>query len=177
MELISSVTVGAGGATSMEFTSIPQTYTDLTIVASTRAAGNFDFSQIRINGSSSAIYSYRYIRGTGSAAVSSSASAQTEFAYFDQVPSGSTANTFSNNIFFIPNYTSSVNKSVSWESMNENNATAAESKIAAGLFASTSPVTSISIGPFNGNTTYVQHTTAYLYGTLKGSGGATATSA
>lgn len=172
--LLSSVTVGAGGASSIDFTSIPGTYTDLVIVASTRAVGNYDFSQIRFNSSSSAVYSYRYIRGTGSSAVSSSASTQTELAYFDQVPSGATANTFSNNILYIPNYAGSTNKTVSWESMNENNATAAESKMSAGLWANTSAITSISIAPYGALTTYAQYTSIYLYGLLKGSGGATA---
>jgi hypothetical protein len=36
--LISSVTVGAGGASSIDFTSIPATYTDLLIKVSARGA-------------------------------------------------------------------------------------------------------------------------------------------
>ena len=37
-ELISSVTVGAGGTTSVSFASIPQTYTDLKLVGSARGS-------------------------------------------------------------------------------------------------------------------------------------------
>ena len=37
--LISSQTVGSGGATDITFSSIPQTYTDLVIKVSSRAAG------------------------------------------------------------------------------------------------------------------------------------------
>jgi hypothetical protein len=36
-EIISSVTVGSGGAANIEFTSIPATYTDLYVLASIRS--------------------------------------------------------------------------------------------------------------------------------------------
>ena len=38
--LISSVTVGSGGAASIEFTSIPSTYTDLVLKLSARSSRN-----------------------------------------------------------------------------------------------------------------------------------------
>ena len=38
--LISSVTVGAGGASSIDFTSIPSTYTDLLVKISARSTLN-----------------------------------------------------------------------------------------------------------------------------------------
>ena len=55
--LISSVTVGSGGASSIEFTSIPSTYTDLLLNFSGRsntnqASGGFA-CKIEFNGSSS----------------------------------------------------------------------------------------------------------------------------
>jgi hypothetical protein len=41
-ELITSSTVGSGGAASITFTAIPQTYTDLKILYSTRNSGSGD---------------------------------------------------------------------------------------------------------------------------------------
>jgi hypothetical protein len=46
MVKIDTVTVGSGGAASIEFTNIPQTYTDLQIVLSARSATSDVFSQI-----------------------------------------------------------------------------------------------------------------------------------
>ena len=51
MTLITSVTVGSGGAASVTLPAtgtIPATYTDLKIVASTRQSGNADGNQMGI---------------------------------------------------------------------------------------------------------------------------------
>jgi hypothetical protein len=79
--LLERVTVGAAGAASITFNSIPQTgYTDLVIKASSRntdtssAWGNY---KLTMNGSSSAIYNDRAIYGSGSAAASFSNSSAT----------------------------------------------------------------------------------------------------
>ena len=44
--LISSVTVGSGGAASIEFTSIPADYTDLLLKVSMRCAGSQQWSKL-----------------------------------------------------------------------------------------------------------------------------------
>ena len=53
--LISSVTVGSGGASSIDFTSIPQTYTDLVVRWSTRgtAATVYDQVYVKFNNTTS----------------------------------------------------------------------------------------------------------------------------
>ena len=59
MFLIQTITVGAGGASTIEFTSIPQTYTDLCIKLSNRQSGTggsanvWDNYYMSFNGSSS----------------------------------------------------------------------------------------------------------------------------
>jgi hypothetical protein len=70
--LIASSTVSAGGVSSIDFTSIPSTYTDLCLKLSIRTAASSDYPAIvlRFNGSSSAVYSYKYLLGSGSAASS-----------------------------------------------------------------------------------------------------------
>jgi hypothetical protein len=162
--LISSVTVGAGGASSIAFSSIPATYTDLKLVLSARtdrsAVNNNCF--LTINSSSAADYSDRYLQGSGSAASSSSDSAATS-VYVGGVPGASaTSSTFSNIEIYITNYAGSNNKSFSADTVAENNATAATSNLIAGLWAKTNAVTSLSIDAATFN--FVQYSTAYLYG-------------
>ncbi len=74
-------------------------------------------------------------------------------------------NTFANGEIYIPNYTASVNKSVSIDSVTENNATSAIAALDAGLWANTAAITSINLNGNNGN--FVQYSTAYLYGIVK----------
>jgi hypothetical protein len=158
--LISSVTVGSGGAASMSFTSIPATYTDLVVVWSgrTNKSGTTDNTEISFNGST-ANFTGRYLEGAGSGAGGSGV-----FARFVGVDSASTgtSNTFSNNMVYIPNYASSNNKSFSADSAQESNTTAAQLTLNAGLWSQTAAITSVTVTPSVGS--YVQYSTAYLYG-------------
>jgi hypothetical protein len=54
-KFIASTTVGSGGSATIDFTDIPQTYTDLLLVSSLRtdAAVNYQTSRMKINGSTS----------------------------------------------------------------------------------------------------------------------------
>ena len=132
--LIASATVGAGGAASIDFTSIPQTYTDLTLVISTRATDANGEIDLKINNSTSAIYTVRRLTGNGSSAGSSVSSNQT-IGYSAGLGGRSdyTASTFGSTIITIPNYTGSANKTFSGEAVNENNATGAQAYLIAGL--------------------------------------------
>ena len=68
---IATVEVGSAGASTIDFTSIPQGYTDLKLVISGRETAALPESELKItfNGSATG-YSERNIRGSGSAAVS-----------------------------------------------------------------------------------------------------------
>jgi hypothetical protein len=164
MQLVSTVTVGSGGAASIEFTSIPQTGTDLLLVVSARTDfGNVtDFSDIRFNNNSSSIYSHRALFGDGSSASSASGSGSSSYQR-DRVNAGtSTSNTFSQQAIYIPNYAGSSAKSFSIDSVTENNATTSYQYIVAGLFNSTDAITSIRYTTaFSAN--YVAGSTASLY--------------
>lgn len=169
--LLSSVTVGAGGTTyNCDFTSIPQTYTDLVLVFSARSTTASGANYISINGRSAD--AQRLLIGSGSAASSTNATNQggTYLVNGDTI-STDTANTFSNVIVYIPNYTSTAVKSLSIDGVTENNGTTAYQFLAAATQTNSAAITSISIGQ---NAALAQYTTAYLYGLLKGSGGATA---
>jgi hypothetical protein len=161
----STVTVGAGGAANIDFTSIPSTYTDLLMVVSARGtanfAGNGQYYDIKIN-NSSANLTQRYIQGNGSAASSGSSSSSTG-NYMN--PSDYTASTFSNNYIYFPNYAGSTNKSFTTDSVNENNATAAYQIMTAYLWSQTAAINQITLTPGGGN--FAQYSTATLYGIKK----------
>lgn len=171
MKLIQTVEVGAGGAANIEFTSIPQTYTDLVLVCSLRSTQDTVVSYVRFNGATTNLSS-RLLLGSGSAASSQSDASNIKLQGF-QNPSGFTASTFSNSTIYIPNYAGATNKSISADYVSENNATSAWSGFTAGLWSSTNAITQITIVCASAGN-YVQYSTASLYGILKGSGGATA---
>ena len=153
---IASVTVGSGGAASMDFTSIPSTYTDLCLMLSARSsrANTNDTLTLQLNSTN---ITGRRIYGDGSTPASDTV---------PQIlpPAGtSTSNTFGSTTFYIPNYAStSQYKSVSIDDTMENNATASYMDLIAGIYSSNSAVTSITLDVDNGN--FVQYSTATLYG-------------
>ncbi len=166
-KLISSVTVGSGGASSIDLTSIPQTYTDLVIKLSTRSTGlgNYDQIEMEFNSSTASNYSARllYGLGTGSgASVSSSAYDAVRYTGYSTT-NNVTASTFSNIQIYIPNYTSSNAKSVSVDMVTENNTTDSLVGLTAGLWSLTNAITSIKFTS-NSGYNFTQYSTAYLYG-------------
>jgi len=163
LKKIDKVTVGAGGAASIAFTSIPQTYTDLYILLSTRNTSASNGSEqifITLN-SSTSNFTHRYlINNAGSASSDSNISRTVAFANRD----GSTASTYSNSSIYIPNYAGSNHKSISVDSVNENNATTPGifQYLSANLWSDTAAITSISFTLDAAD--FKQYSTAYLYG-------------
>lgn len=160
---IASVTVGAGGASSMDFTSIPQTYTDLCLKISARGTTTSSVDNIKLI-INSAQGSSRTVYGTGSTRVSTSSGGDIQYLYTSS--SVDTANTFGNVEVYIPNYTTATVHSVSADAVQENNTGTARASLVAGLTASSAAITSISIQS-NSSGNYVQYSTATLYGILK----------
>ena len=167
---IASVSVGSGGASSIDFTSIPSTYTDLQVLISARgdvsSASNADDISIRLNNDSGANYSYRGLTGTGSTSGSFSLTGETQFTYIAFAgSSNSTANTFGNSSVYFPNYTSSSQKSLSADVVTENNATLTYMRLNAGLWTGTAAINRMTLTIVGGN--FVQYSTATLYGINK----------
>ena len=161
---ISTVIVGSGGATSIDFVNIPQTYTDLCIKLSIRSSQTgaiADYGKVLFNGNTSS-YLYKDVYGNGASATGTGATTTLLMTY--QANAG-TANTFGNNEIYIPNYSGSSNKSFSIDSVVENNATTGYDTLTAGLWSNTSPINSISISPASG--TWLQYSSATLYGIRK----------
>ena len=163
---ISTVTVGSGGTASIAFTGIPQTYTDLVLKLSARNTASLgatnSYTLWSINGVTTNMTG-RQLFGNGSSAGSNSYSSSFWGAIND---GGTTASTFGNLEIYIPNYTGSTNKSISVDSVEENNATTALASMIAGLWSNTAPITSLAIQPqASGN--FAQYSTATLYGIRK----------
>jgi hypothetical protein len=161
---ISTVTAGSGGVATISFTGIPQTYTDLILKFSGRdgSATVANNILIRPNGATTSL-SVRYLFANGSTASSVN---DTPLYTTGVVGANATASTFSNVEIYIPNYGSSNNKSFSIDAVTENNATAANMQLTAGLWSNTAPITSIDI-VLNGGGNFLQYSTATLYGIRK----------
>ena len=162
MTLIQSVTVPSGGSASIDFTSIPSTYTDLCLKVSVRTSRAVTGSTlgVKFNGSSSG-YTAKVLEGSGAAASSFSSTA---YVYGGTVPgSSATASTFGNLEIYIPNYAGSNYKSVSSDAVMENNATTSYNDLAASLWSNTAAITQVTLAEDTA-ATIVQFSTAYLYG-------------
>jgi hypothetical protein len=160
---IGSVTVGAGGAASIDFTSIPNTYTDLYVKLSGRSTATSTSRGFFLTFNSSATgYSDKSIRGSGSSVVSITNNGGGTKIYLGEITAADgTASTFGNAEIYIPNYAGSTNKSVSVDSVQEHNATEAYATLVAGLWSNTSAISSIS---FTTTNNFAQYSTATLYG-------------
>ena len=152
---LASVTVGSGGADAITFDNIPGTYTDLLIKFSVRRRfNNPNGIYIKINNSTSN-FTGRILRGDGSS-VSSLTDAR---LIGTDTTTAQTANTFSSGELYLPNYTSSNNKSFSSDCVSENNGTTAYADLVAGLWSNTAVITSVAI-----ENEMAQYSTATLYG-------------
>jgi hypothetical protein len=167
--LIATVTVGSGGAASIAFTAIPDTYTDLYVVYSLRTSTTTaDPSGFYFNSDTAGNYSMRMLfadsNGVGSASNASYLSQYNNWAIFWMQGSNTTANTFGSTSVYIPNYALTTQyKSVSTDSVVENNDTAlATRQIGAGLWRSNSAITAITLAAQSAN--FVEYSTASLYG-------------
>jgi hypothetical protein len=165
---ISTVTVGSGGVSTIDFTNIPQTYTDLVIKLSARSTSSGGDCSVTFNASGGTAYSSRLLYGDGSAAASAN-STGAAFAVWGAGAinrSTTTSSTFANTDIYIPNYSGSNNKSFSTDSVEENNATQAYSELATSLWSNTAPISQITLTPSSSGN-FAQYSTATLYGIRK----------
>mgnify|MGYP003341398451 CR=1 FL=1 len=167
---IASTTVGAGGASSITFSSIPGTYTDLVLKISTRDDSAFvtSYLNLQFNGDSGAYYDQKNVSGMLNGTITNQSwPNQNQYYIYQGNAANSTASTFCNTEVYIPNYTSSSNKSISNDGVAESNTSSSNNRavaLCAGLYhpSSNTAITSISLTPASGN--FVQYSTATLYG-------------
>jgi hypothetical protein len=165
VQIGTTVTVGAGTAASIDFTSIPATFTDLVIRTSARTTSNAGQAwgglRLAINGVTTNL-TFKALYGDGSnASAGSGALAEVGLAS----SSASTASAFGNSECYIPNYANtSYNKSFSADGVQENNAASALLAIDTNLWSNTAAITSLSIQLQGGVGNFAQYSTAALYG-------------
>lgn len=169
-ESIATTTVGAGGASSIDFTSIPSTFTHLQlryIARDNRSGTNSDDIMIRMNNdSTTGNYNSHRLYGNGSSA---SADRVTGFAGTLSAfvsASTATANSFGGGVTDILDY-ANTNKYKTTRSIggNDDNGSGFVSFIS-GLWLSTSAINRITVYPLNG-TSFNQYSSFALYG-IKG---------
>lgn len=168
---IASVIVGSGGSATATFTSIPQTYTDLLLKISMRstASGLYNgAARLTFNSSTASDYYLKRGYGTGTATGSNTGTA-IAFARVsnNQASASNTANTFGNSEVYIPNYTSSVAKSFSEDSVSESNISEAYPQITAFRWSPSSNTAITSITLTSDTDSFAQYSTFTLYGILK----------
>jgi hypothetical protein len=164
-ELIASSTVGSGGSAAIDFTSIPGTYTDLCIFVSVRtdrASASYANMKIKFNTSTSNITG-RFLRTIDTGVENYPTTA----AEWGAPGASATSNTFGNAFIYIPNYAGSNYKSVSIDSVIEQNTLNQFSYLSAALWSQTAAITDLSLYTADSGTLLVQHSTAYLYGIVK----------
>jgi len=171
-----TVIVGSGGSTTISFTSIPSSYTDLVVVTSIRSsvtgsagAGYQERLNILFNGATTN-YSERWMQAEAGTTVN------TGTAYFNTsgtvglagtaVPSDWTSNTFNNNQIYIPNYSSASIKTYSIDGVAENNSAYGSLMMATGSWNDTAAISSISLS-LRSSPNMVQYSSASLYGIKK----------
>lgn len=174
MKLIESKTL-ASSAASIEFTSIPQTYTDLVILFSGRNTSNISgeqwaFGNLGINADGSTVnQSGQNLVGRSNA----SGEAFSAPPRFYTSSSTSTSNSFSSGSIYFPNYTGSTQKSISIDGTSADNSVGGTFLVRSfGLWSGTAAITSVTLFPRASTGDFAIGSTASIYGVLKGSGGA-----
>jgi hypothetical protein len=154
MTLVSTITVGSGGATHIDFTNIPQTGKDLLLLSSIRGDAGNQYV-VRFNGDTVGS-TYRQFYGIGNGVFNDNGTNGPVQFLND---STTTSNTFANTSLYIANYTSSANKPMSADGVTENNATTAYQVVEAGTWLNSAAITSIRFQ----NVSALQHSTVSLY--------------
>lgn len=166
----------SSSASSILLQNIPNTYTDLVLVCSTRQDYGTEAYFGILPNESNANTSSRVVYGSGSGSGAGAAYTTTGANIITfSTGSSSTANTFGNTIFYIPNYASSTAKSISIDGVGENNAITAYQILTAALWNNTAAIDRISIVSLNANAglaqNFVANSSFTLYGVTKGSSG------
>jgi hypothetical protein len=167
-EAIATVEVGNGGASSITFTSIPATFTDLLLKISARSQQT-DFQatdvNVELNGST-ANQSEKDVRGYAPSNVISQT--RTTTILLGNMPSAiNTANTFANNEIYVTNYASSNYKSISVDGVspsNDNSSLYWWLNLGANLWSNSAAITSITLKANAGAQSFAEYSTATLYG-------------
>ena len=171
MTLISSYTVTGSSTSIIDFTTIPNTYTDLCIKLSSRHAtsGGEDTPYIRFNNDSGSNYSNVFGSASASGAPPQSGSSSTTSFWVGTVPgSTDTSGAHSKIEIYVPNYAGTTfKKTLQGESttgLAQVATSSAYRRIHGGYWNSTSAINRVTLGIVSAGYNYAVGTTAYIYG-------------
>ena len=163
---IATTTVGAGGASSITFSSIPSSYTHLQIrFMARRTTSSAADTTIRFNSDSGANYKSHYIIGDGASVSAGSPGATTSILNWYTTGSDATSGVFGIDILDILDY-SNTNKYKTTRTLSgfDNNGSG-NVVFSSGLYLSTNAISNITLIPNSGN--FVEYSSFALYG-IKG---------
>jgi hypothetical protein len=163
---IATVNVGAGGQSSISFTSIPSTYKHLQVrgIAKTTGATS-TFAAIRLNGDTGANYSAHELTADGSTAGAYGAASQTS-GWADPISGTDYANVFTAFTLDLLDYTNTNKyKTIRYLGGHSTNSTGSYLFLTSAAWQNTAAVTSLSLSFSDRN--FAQYTSVGLYG-IKG---------
>lgn len=164
MFAISSIVVPSAGASTIEFTSIPNTYEHLQIRGigrTNRAAATFDSLRLRFNNDTSSAYSYHFVNGNGTTPSAEGNANQTVIAHSALTAINSTAGIYGVSIIDILDY-DNTNKFKTTRALSGNDQNGSGVfDFASGNWRNTNAITSIQLTALG---SFVQYSTFVLYG-------------
>jgi hypothetical protein len=164
-ESIATVTVGAGGSSSVVFSSIPSTYTHLQLrcIARSSRSANDGYGVISYNSDTGTNYSYHSLFGQGSA-VGADGAATVNYQSLTYFPAAlRAASIFGFAVFDILDYANTNKyKTLKVFSGYDTNG-AGNLAFQSGNWRNTNAITNITITEYNGNN-FVQYSSFALYG-------------
>jgi hypothetical protein len=174
-ESIATVTVGSGGASSVEFTSIPATYKHLQIRILSRSDGansDIDSLAMRVNGDTGSNYAYHFLKGSGAAASAAAGTSSSVMILGAEPSANHTSGMFAGHVVDILDY-ADTNKyktvrSIGGVDTNNTGNEVGEVRFSSSLWMSTSAITSLKLQSGSAFTKgFTQYSHFALYG-IKG---------
>jgi hypothetical protein len=167
-ESIATVTVSAGGSSSVTFSSIPSTYVALQVrymprISTSDTAEN---TWLRFNGDTGSNYTYHFLDGNGSSASANGAVSQTRILAGRAGAANSGSNIFGVNILDIHDYASTSKYKTARILGGIDRNGDGNIRLDSGLWLNTAAITSLTILPTTANS-FVEYSVFSLYG-IKG---------
>jgi hypothetical protein len=163
-ESIATVTVGAGGAANVEFTSIPSTYAHLQIrgIARGTKSNTVAIMNMKLNSDTGTNYAYHLLQGDGASAVASGVANDTFFDWARYPAANATASIFGASVMDILDY-ANTNKYKTVRYLGNYDANGSGYlEFRSGLWRNTNAITTITLGWDSGN--FAQYSHFALYG-------------
>jgi hypothetical protein len=171
-ESIATVTVGSGGTSNVEFTSIPSTFTHLQIrvlsMSNYVATAELDSIELRFNADSGSNYAFHKLEGTGATVTASAATSQNRIQMWPQTNTTYAVDAFSAGIIDILDYknTSKYKTVRALGGVDTNNSGTEVGRIlfSSGLWQNSNAITSIKLQSGGFSRGFLEYSHFALYG-------------